>query len=312
MSKPTFRIPGPVGRDHSRVGPGELVDRHVMGGNGSVSGGFSRGLVSTSTGPNGRAHHGKPAFPHIPRDQLYISARVRMEDPSKIDQTVASLCGPAALMFLVAKNWPALYYQFVLDLYEFGAAKLNRLQITPSKGCRNFDPFGKISAADWVALAGLRDSENAILQYSDVSDTASGITLPSTLAGWLERAGFKNVYNETNLYLTKGEKNLRDAAKLRREGAEVCLLINGRGIDKKPSDRGILRQAVTTANHWVVLTSDIAFDERDDTIRFTVFTWGNRTWQVPYRGEGKQQNPNQKMTMRQWLQNYYGYVACKP
>src|SRR5205823_12248465 len=139
-----------------------------------------------------------------------------------INQATSSLCGPAALMFLVAKYWPSLYYQFVIDLYEFGKAKLNRLPITPSKGCRNFDPFGKmIDPADWVALAGVRDSENAIFQYSDVSDEASGITLPSTLAGWLERAGFKRVYNETNLYLTKGEKNLRDAAKLKRDGAEV-------------------------------------------------------------------------------------------
>src|SRR5207247_2586656 len=135
-------------------------------------------------------------------------------------QSFSSLCGPAALMFLVAKYRSSLYYQFVLDLYEFGTAKLNGLGITPSKGCRDFEPFGKIDPADWVALAGVRDSENVILQYSNTSDEAAGITLPSTLAGWLQQAGFKTVYNETNLYLTKGEKNLRDAAKRKRDGAE--------------------------------------------------------------------------------------------
>jgi len=306
MSKPTFRIPGPIGLGHRRVEFQEPDHRCAGVVAGSVFGGFSLGPVSTS-GPTGRSHQGKPAFPHIQRDQLSASARARMEDPSQIDQSLSSLCGPAALMFLVAKYWPTLYYQFVLDLYEFGTAQLNRLRIAPSKGCRDFDPSGRIDPADWVALAGVRDSENALLQYSDTSDQAAGITLPSTLAGWLERAGFKGVYNETNLYLTKGEKNLRDAAQRKRDGAEVCLLIDLKGISAAPSTRGFFRQVFTCANHWVVLNSDIEFDAKDGSVGFRVYSWGNGQWAVP-QGD----TPNQRLTLKQWLQNYYGYVACKP
>ena len=309
MSQPTFRIPGPIGLDHSRVAAG-VPDLHpVAGGNGTaVPGGFTLGLVSIP-GPNGlgRAQQGKAAFPHIHRDQLYFSARARMEDPSKINQSFSSLCGPAALMFLVAKHRPSLYYRFVLDLYEFGKATLNGLEIAPSKGCRNFDPAGKIDPADWVALAGLRDSENALLPYSDTADEAAGITLPMTLAGWLEGAGFKNVFNETNLYLTKGEKNLRDAAQRKRDGAEVCLLIDMKGIAAAPSTRGVFRQIFTCANHWVVLNSDIAFPA-DGSLQFQVFSWGNGQYAVP-QGRG---NSVPNLTLTQWLQNYYGYVACKP
>jgi hypothetical protein len=308
MSQPTFRIPGPTGLDHSRVEPGE-PDHHLLGGgNGTaVPGGFSLGLVS-SPGPSGlaRVHQGKAAFPHIHRDQLYLSARERMDDPSKINQSFSSLCGPAALMFLVAKYWPTVYYKFVLDLYEFGKADLKGLHIEPSKGCRNFDPFGKIDPADWVALAGVRDSENAILQYGDTADEAAGITLPMTLAGWLERAGFKNVFNETNLYLTKGEKNFRDAAQRKRDGAEVCLLIDMKGIASAPSTRGGFRQIFTCANHWVVLNSDIAF-QADGSLQFQVFSWGNGKFAVP-PGSG---TSVPKLTLKQWLQNYYGYVSCK-
>ncbi len=308
MSQPTFRIPGPIGLDHSRVEAGAPDLHPVGGGNGTViPGGFSLGLVS-SPGPSGLsgAHQGTAAFPHIRRDELYLSARQRMEDPSKIDQSVSSLCGPAALMFLVAKHWPAVYYKFVADLYEFGRAKINRLTIEPSKGCRNFDPFGKIDPADWVALAGVRDSENALLQYSNTSDEAAGITLPATLAGWLERVGFRNVFNETNLYLTKGEKNFRDAAQRKRDGAEVCLLIDMKGIAESPATRGAVSQIFTCANHWVVLNSSITFDP-DGSVQFQVFSWGNGQYAVPQPGR----NPVSKLTLKQWLQNYYGYVSCK-
>ena len=309
MSQPTFRIPGPIGLDPGRVEPGAPGLHPLRGGNGTVvPGGFSLGLVSLP-GPSGlsQAHQGKAAFPHIRRDQLYFSARERMEDPSRINQSLSSLCGPAALMFLVAKSRPSLYYRFVLDLYEFGKARLNGLEIAPSKGCRNFDPAGKIDPADWVALAGVRDSENTILPYSDTSDEAAGITLPATLAGWLEGAGFKNVYNETNLYLTKSEKNFRDAARRKRDGAEVCLLIDMKGIAAAPSTRGVFRQIFTCANHWVVLNSEVTFDT-DGSVRFQVFTWGDGQYAVPPASRGAVA----KLALAQWLQNYYGYVACKP
>jgi hypothetical protein len=310
MSQPGFRVPGPIGLEHGVVQAAEPDHHQPGGGNGTViPGGFSLGLVSVP-GPSGlvRHHQGKPAFPHIHREQLYLSAKERMEDPSKINQSYSSLCGPAALLFLVAKHHPLLYYQFVIDLYEFGKAKLNGLEITPSKGCRKFDPLGKIDPADWVALAGIRDSENTILQYSDTSDEAAGITLPSTLAGWLAKAGFKNIYNETNLYLTKGESNLREAAKRKHDGAEVCLFIDMKGISGAPSSRGAFRQIFTSANHWVVLNSDIAFDQKDGSVQFQVFTWGHGNYAVPQTGG----RLNQKLTLNQWLQNYYGYVACKP
>jgi hypothetical protein len=310
MSKPTFRIPGPIGLDQHRVDLQEPVGRHVGVGGGMTGGGFVLGPAWTS-GAGARSYHGMPAFPHIDFGQLYLSALARKQDPALINQSISSLCGPAALLFVVAKHWPALYFQFAVELYEYGTARINRLRITPGKGCRNFDPSNKINAADWVTLAGIRDSENTLLEYSSASDEAAGITLPSTLAGWLERAGFKSIRNETNLYLTKGENNLREAAKLRSEGSEVCLFINASGIEDSPSDRGFFSQLATTANHWVVLTSDIALGQ-DGTVSFTVFSWGEGARPVPYQGGDKNTTASQKMTLKQWLQNYYGYVACKP
>lgn len=294
MPKPAFRKPGPLGQGYhpAQLDPGTPAEGITPGGR-------------LTLGTSGRLPQRAPAFKNIPRDELLKNLRERELDASRISQRGTSLCGPASLMFLAARHRPARYAQFVTDLYESGTARLERLKITPGQDCKDFNPAGKIAAADWVALASVRDSENAIFDYDEDDDALAGITLPGTLAGWLEKAGFRELVNETNLYLTKGEENLRAADRLHRSGASVCLFIDADGISKEPSDRGLLSQIATSANHWVVLTSGMELSA--ESVRFTVYTWGQGAWQVPHTLVN-----NKRMTMSQWLQNYYGFVACKP
>ena len=192
----------------------------------------------------------RAAFTRIDRLDFQLSLSARRMSPSLIDQSMASLCGPASLMYLVASDNPDLFRQYATDLYETGRAKLGSLRVSPGEDCRTYNPFGKIAAADWVTLASLRDSENAFFDYDDADDAFAGITLPGQLADWLESAGYHNVSNETNLYFTKGEDDFREAANLLSEGYRVCLFIDLNGVDSG-SHRGHLRQISTTANHWV-------------------------------------------------------------
>ncbi len=256
--------------------------------------------MSQTPGLPGTSLLGEPAFTKIPRAELLRTLLVRGQDPSKIDQATTSLCGPASLMFLTASYWPSRYLDFVRTLYETGTAQIGGLRITPGKDCKNCDPAGSVAAADWVALAGIRDSENVIWDYDDVDDEVGGITLPSTLAGWLRKVGFQDPRNETNVYFTKGEDNLREAAQLRLQGYEVCLFINADAIKTSPSS-GNPGGVLTTADHWVVLTSNITFS--GSQVTFSVFTWGERSRHVPQGGGS--------MPISWWLGGYYGYVACK-
>jgi hypothetical protein len=308
MSQPRFRIPGPIGSDPGRLRDLEPDHRHLGAVGGAIHDRASPGNGATARSGH-HPHEAGPAFPNIDRGDFYSSAQARAEHPGLISSLHSSLCGPAAFMYLVASNWPALYYQYVVDLYELGTSRINRLHVRPSRACRHSSHFGKMAAADWVALGGLRDSENSVLDYSDNSQDMAAITAAFTLVDWLERAGFHKVLSRTNMYLNKGEQNLREAAQLKKDGHQVCFLIDVRGIERNLSSRGLLPQLFTGFDkyHWVVLTSDIQFND-DGTLWFTVYTWGHDKWPVPHeRG-----SPHYKMTLEQWLQNYYGYIACKP
>lgn len=268
--------PGPIGFLHHRIQQ------------------VNRGFPGHDTPEN------KPAFPKISRRDFYPELLQRKADPSKISQRTTSLCGPASLMYLTATHWPDRYFDFASTLFETGSATLGSLYVAPGADCRNCNPYGSIATADWVALASIRDSENSLWDYDDVDDEIGGITLPSTLARWLGSVGFRDLCNETNLYFTKGESNLREAADLHRKGYEVCLLINANAIQASPS-QGSPGGIFTTANHWVVLTSEMVFS--GDELSFKIFTWGEGSRNVP-KGASK-------MPIQWWLDGYYGYVACK-
>ena len=135
----------------------------------------------------------------------------RVNSPSLIQQASSSLCGPAMFMFALIRRDPETYVRFVIDLYDRGVAQLGTMKIAPGSDCRNYTPAGAIAAVDWVALAGLRDGSNALLDYDSVEVEAGGITFPMQMASWFRAAGFK-VENRTNLLFDKDLHTLSTAA----------------------------------------------------------------------------------------------------
>jgi hypothetical protein len=247
-----------------------------------------------------RKWHQSKAFPRIGPLEMESGVTARMLRPELMDQATSSLCGPAVLNFWVARTSPQAYETYVRTLYHDGVGTLGAgLVVRPGHDCRHVRPT-HLHAADWVALACLRDSENSVFDYDDEDDAVAGITLPSTLAGWMGRVGAGAITNETNLYFTKGEENLREANQLKRAGRAVCLLINGDAVEyenlRDTTKRGFFSQTFTIPNHWVALTSDIDF--QDGKVTFSVFTWGTIRVVGP-------------LPIGVWLQSYYGYVGCR-
>ena len=242
-----------------------------------------------------------PAFTKISRVEFFETALERMMDISKISQRGSSLCGPASLMFLLGKHRPAEYFRFVSELYEYGRSWVGNLSIEPGEDCKNYDPSGKMAGADWVALAGIRDSENDVFDYDETGDAFAGITLPHELASWLDAAGFKDIVNETNLYLTKNESDFQQAIDFFNAGYDVCLFIDADGIESGATQRGAFGQIFTSPNHWVVLTS--IKEIKPESVNFTVFSWGEGARRVPQDAA--------PMRLEHWLQYFYGFVACR-
>ncbi len=285
----SYRVRGPLGMYGTQLVDDVFADKNPFGDSNRVP-----------HGPATSVDH-DPAFPNILRADLYKTLWERVAHPGAIHQRSSSLCGPASLLFLTGTYFPSKYSNYIIDLYEYGQAMLGSLTVEPGEDCRNYNPAGKIAEADWVGLAGLRDSENAIFDYDEVDDAFAGITLPMTLSRWLSCVGFTNIANETNLYFTKGESNLREADALFRQGHNVCLLVDYKGIEAIPERRGFISQIFTIPNHWVVMTAPIDFS--NNCVKFQIFTWGDDEHDVPPSG------PN-AYPLDLFLKFYYGYVSC--
>ena len=248
----------------------------------------------------------QPKFPHFPRPLIAEGLCKRVNDPSKIDQQMANLCGPAVLLHNRANQKPVDYVRFVTELYENGKSNFGSLNVKAESHVRKHDPRNHarnghyVHPVDWIPLGSLRDSENKVLKYDSVND---GIVRAGTRSGelknWLRKVGYTKVIDSTSYGFHKDEKHLRRADTLYRSNYRVFLLIDGRMFSTKPT-------AAKRGNHWVMLRSPITLQRQrlgpnrsKTSVSAKVFTWG-QIKSVPSR-----------MSISYFLLHYFGYVAAK-
>ena len=76
---------------------------------------------------------GRP-FPRIAEADIVTGLHDRVVDPTKLNQGLAGLCGPAAFFYCVLNYKPELYVQYVIDLLTTGKARLGALEVKPGTG----------------------------------------------------------------------------------------------------------------------------------------------------------------------------------
>lgn len=214
----------------------------------------------------------------------YVSTQERITPQPNQQET--SLCGPAAFFYALLKDRPDLYTQAIIELWETGETTIGQLHIKPSYDCRNPKNFSdtaagdRISAIDWISLASLRDSENALLDYDSPSDQVSGITLPSKVESWFTKAGatvvFDNIQFRGHINQEKLLELLSYLSPQHHVTSLVCasMVEGGAGVGK---------------NHWIVWegapqTQDGAIDQstvlEEKIVDSKMFSWGYVTHQV--------------------------------
>lgn len=257
------------------------------------------------------------AFSNLNRIDVAKELRQRIEEPHKIDQGQSSLCGPSVFIYCIAKRKPKVYAQYVIDLFEKGEASIGRLKIKPGRDCKNYQPptDSGMVGVDWIALAGLRDSENNAMDYDSYKDQVSGITLPGTVAKWFAFGDFIAVRNKTNKVFDKDLYMLLKAHQLYMCGAMVCLFVGANVLQGFPKGK-------SPADHWVVLESGIRIDHKtvdpllgqgkkvnqdssllSKRIDFNIFTWGQGSYPVNRK--------KTDLTVGEFLDYYYGFVAAQ-
>lgn len=197
------------------------------------------------------------------------------------NQKRSSLCGPAAYFYCLLKDRPDLYQKAVKQLWETGKVKIYKLEIdakAANKPQNFFDEQGdqRISGLDWITLGSLRNSENLIWDYDNLTKGIAAMTTPGDMERWLRNSGAKNLQN----FITISGNNLEQLAKINKyakQGYRVLQLV---------SSPNIFGGATTQSykSHWIVWESPLvsqstglSIDENSkltDLVDLKLFTWG--------------------------------------
>ena len=153
-----------------------------------------------------------PVWSKIKRQDLVDQLTKRINDPFLIDQGPSSLCGPAAVLFELARHMPKRYVAMVIALYEKGSwrsaggvLKVPKKLLDKKIPVKTYDNGNKKSTppADWIALTSMRDSANIVFELDEPDDSQSSIqagALPGEVAAWCPQLlGWRNpdIYRTT-------------------------------------------------------------------------------------------------------------------
>jgi hypothetical protein len=242
----------------------------------------------------------------IRRQSVAQGLLARIQNPNLISQRGTPTCAPASFMRAIASSKPHDYATFVINLFKYGYAYLNDLNVTADQKLRRIASPGNCHDADWIPLSSIRNSDNVVFSMaSDWSRSIAGITMPSSLADWMRRAGFIDVREDT--YISSATKpiptavalNLSAANRRYNQGYKVMLFINADLLDADEQDN-----STVIPNHWVALAgpiSDGGVVSYDSNLRTRVWSWGSE-YDIPVRS-------SKPITKREFLSKYFGHVA---
>lgn len=153
----------------------------------------------------------RPVWTKIQRNEVADQLKERIDTPKLIDQGPSAFCGPAAVLFEMARHMPRRYIQMVIDLYENGSWKSASGTIKAPQDLlreeiyiKTYDNGNKreTPAADWIALTSMRDSANDLFSLDEPDDVDSDIqafAMTTEVAAWCPQLlGWRN----TDIYTT--------------------------------------------------------------------------------------------------------------
>lgn len=143
-------------------------------------------------------------WPKLSKAEIVWGLRRRVLEPWRVDQGPTPFCGPAAIVFELARRDPARYVRIVRRLFETGSfTDQRRKTITASRKLRTFPPHGEITEdssgakfhwsvpdVDWILLATLREDANLLLGVTGGLgglNAAKGATTAWEMVTWSKR-----------------------------------------------------------------------------------------------------------------------------
>ena len=141
-------------------------------------------------------------------------------------------------------------------------------------------------------MAGLRDSENAILNFDTLDSPFAGVTTWQILTEWFEKVGYKKVFS--NVGITQvGIQGIHELNEYAKKGYKVVTLINDGLLDRG----GVLS---TLPTHWIVWEGLVTQDS-SGVVQLNLFSWGEVGEQIK---NGKD--------LSFFIKRFFGGVVFKP
>jgi hypothetical protein len=250
----------------------------------------------------------------LDRQDVLTRLRQLLQTPILINQRGLNACGPAVFFRIWLARDPVAAADFACSLLRDGSAKMGSLIVAPSwkllgqkyATLRSVTdaahPNATPECTDWMLLSALRDSENIWFDYAGepftVGDSVAGLTLPSTLSGWLSSTNlYSTIQNDTNLVASGDLQRLLGL--IPTSDVDLVLFINAAAIyDLLPAPAATVPQGniFVTPNHYVLMTAP--FVQGDDPAWIDVDVW---SWGRTYAGlQGK----------AQYISNYFGLITA--
>jgi len=251
------------------------------------------------------AKGGSGVWSQITKKEVVDSLKIRIMNPTKINQAGNPSCGPTTFVYGLALRKPEAYATFVIDLFTRGKANINKLSIVANEFLRKASIIGRADPADWIAFASLRNSENYIFpMWLKYINNMAGMTDPGKVADWMRKSGYKEVKNRSYLVVNPiiivKSAWASEASRLFAQGHQVMFLIDGDLMSSEDQDDYFS----LFPTHWVGLRSKISdggIAALDSNISFKVYSWG-RIYNIPVRA-------SKALEKRDFLNKFYGFVS---
>jgi hypothetical protein len=99
----------------------------------------------------------------LDKNQVLADMRSRLADPFQVNQGGQPFCGPASILFELIRKQPLRYVQVCQSIFETGGFQGQTTRIKASQTLVKSRGRLRLSQADWMVLATLREAENSIL-----------------------------------------------------------------------------------------------------------------------------------------------------
>ncbi|BAY09831.1 hypothetical protein [Calothrix sp. NIES-2098] len=218
---------------------------------------------------------------NLDKKQVLAEMKIRLNDPFQVNQGGQPFCGPASILFELIRKQPLRYVQICRSLFETGSFAGQTRRIQATERLRRSQGRLRMTQADWMVLATLRESENLIFPVEpdapDILRNLAGMTKSWEMKGWVgEVLGYRQV-NYIHTYIYGETEALNTSAQVIASGGVAFALVTAQGLlgnDNQPF--------LPYPNHWITILGNISIQKgllwSKDTGRFSmdVYSWANK------------------------------------